>query len=73
MVFLNPDGRFESLNISVSAAIIIQNLTYRLRNSNIDWHLSENMKFWKSVWQAKNSIKISKRIEERYFEENPQS
>jgi tRNA (guanosine-2'-O-)-methyltransferase len=35
------DGRFESLNISVSAAIIIQNLTNRLRNSNIDWHLSE--------------------------------
>jgi tRNA (guanosine-2'-O-)-methyltransferase len=34
-------GFTESLNISVSAAIIIQNLTNRLRNSTIDWHLSE--------------------------------
>jgi tRNA (guanosine-2'-O-)-methyltransferase len=34
-------GFTESLNISVSAAIIIQNLTNRLRNSTIDWHLSD--------------------------------
>jgi tRNA (guanosine-2'-O-)-methyltransferase len=34
-------GFTESLNISVSAAIIIQNLTNRLRHSKIDWHLSE--------------------------------
>jgi tRNA (guanosine-2'-O-)-methyltransferase len=33
-------GFSESLNISVSAAIIIQNLTNRLHNSKIDW-LSE--------------------------------
>jgi tRNA (guanosine-2'-O-)-methyltransferase len=33
-------GFTESLNISVSAAII-QNLTNRLRKSTIDWHLSE--------------------------------
>jgi tRNA (guanosine-2'-O-)-methyltransferase len=33
-------GFTESLNISVSAAII-QNLTNRLRNSTIDWHLSD--------------------------------
>jgi tRNA (guanosine-2'-O-)-methyltransferase len=66
-------GFTESLNISVSAAIIIQNLTNRLRNSNIDWHLSENEILEKRLAWAKNSIKISKRIEERYFEENPQS
>jgi tRNA (guanosine-2'-O-)-methyltransferase len=34
-------GFTESLNISVSAAIIIQNLTNRLRSSDIEWHLSE--------------------------------
>jgi tRNA (guanosine-2'-O-)-methyltransferase len=39
--FLKILGFTESLNISVSAAIIIQNLTNRLRHSNIDWHLSE--------------------------------
>jgi tRNA (guanosine-2'-O-)-methyltransferase len=33
-------GFTESLNISVSAAII-QNLTNRLRKSTIDWHLSD--------------------------------
>jgi tRNA (guanosine-2'-O-)-methyltransferase len=36
-------GFTESLNISVSAAIIIQNLTNRLRKSTIDWHLSEEI------------------------------
>jgi tRNA (guanosine-2'-O-)-methyltransferase len=40
-------GFTESLNISVSAAII-QNLT-RLRNSNIDWHLSEE-EMLENVW-----------------------
>jgi tRNA (guanosine-2'-O-)-methyltransferase len=47
----NPDGWFtESLNISVSAAIIIQNLTNRLRNSTIDWHLSEEILAKRVVW-----------------------
>jgi len=61
----------ESLNISVSAAIIIQNLTSRLLSSNIDGHLSENEILEKRLAWAKNSIKDVKRIEERYFEENP--
>jgi len=34
-------GFTESLNISVSAAIILQNLTNRLRNSDIPWQLNE--------------------------------
>ena len=60
-------GFTESLNISVSAAIIIQNLTNRLRNSAIDWHLSEEEILKKRLDWARNSIKDSKRIEERYF------
>ena len=60
----------EILNISVSAAIIIQNLTNRLRNSNIDWHLSETEILEKRLAWAKNSIKDIKRIEARYFEEH---
>jgi tRNA (guanosine-2'-O-)-methyltransferase len=49
-------GFTESLNISVSAAIIIQNLN-RLRNSNIDWHLSETEILEKRLaWAKKNSI-----------------
>lgn len=60
-------GFTESLNISVSAAIIIQNLTNRLRQSNIDWHLSEVEILEKRLAWAKSSIKDIKRIEERYF------
>ena len=64
-------GFSESLNISVSAAIIIQNLTNRLRQSNIDWKLSEEEMLVKRLAWAKSSIKDIKRIEARYFEENP--
>ena len=62
-------GFTESLNISVSAAIIIQNLMNRLRNSDVDWHLSEEEILVKRLAWAKNSIKDIKRIEERYFSE----
>ena len=64
-------GFTESLNISVSAAIIIQNLTNRLRNSDINWQLSEEEIFEKRLAWARNSIKDIKRIEARYYEENP--
>jgi tRNA (guanosine-2'-O-)-methyltransferase len=62
-------GFTESLNISVSAAIIIQNLTNRLRNSTVDWHLSEKEILEKRLSWARNSIKDIKRIEERYYGE----
>lgn len=64
-------GFTESLNISVSAAIIIQNLTNRLRNSSIRWQLSEDEILEKRLSWAKNSIKDIKRIEARYYQENP--
>ena len=63
-------GFTESLNISVSAAIIIQNLTNRLRNSNINWQLSEQEILEKRLAWARNSIKDIKRIEARYYEEH---
>jgi tRNA (guanosine-2'-O-)-methyltransferase len=62
-------GFTESLNISVSAAIIIQNLMSRLRHSDIDWHLSEEEILIKRLAWAKNSIKDIKRIEARYYDE----
>ena len=64
-------GFTESLNISVSAAIIIQNLTNRLRNSDIKWQLSDEEIIEKRLLWAKNSIKDIKRIEARYYEDNP--
>lgn len=61
-------GFTESLNISVSAAIIIQNLTTRLRKTEIDWQLSEDEILEKRLDWAKKSIKDIKRIEARYYE-----
>ena len=60
-------GFTESLNISVSAAIIIQDITTRLRQSNIPWQLSEKEILEKRLHWAKNTIKDIKRIEERYY------
>jgi tRNA (guanosine-2'-O-)-methyltransferase len=62
-------GFTESLNISVSAAIIIQNLTERLRKSSIQWQLSEDEIIEKRLQWAKNTIKDIKRIEARYYSE----
>jgi len=63
-------GFTESLNISVSAAIIIQNLMHRLRNSDINWQLSEEEILKKRLQWARSSIKDIKRIEARYYKEN---
>jgi len=62
-------GFTESLNISVSAAIIIQDITTRLRKSDIKWQLSEEEILEKRLLWAKNTIKDIKRIEKRYYEE----
>lgn len=61
-------GFTESLNISVSAAIIIQNVMNRLHKSDINWQLSEEEILEKRLAWAKNSIKDIKRIEARYLE-----
>lgn len=60
-------GFTESLNISVSAAIIIQNLMSRLHKSDIKWQLSQEEILEKRLQWAKNTIKDIKRIEERYY------
>ena len=60
-------GFTESLNISVSAAIIIQNLMSRLHKSDIKWQLSDEEILEKRLLWAKNTIKDIKRIEERYY------
>ena len=62
-------GFTESLNISVSAAIIIQNLMSRLHKSDMAWQLSEAEILEKRLEWSRSSIKDIKRIEARYFEE----
>lgn len=61
------EGFTESLNISVSAAIIIQAVTSRLRNSEIMWKLSEEEIFDKKMDWTKKSIKSVDEILEREF------
>ena len=62
-------GFTESLNISVSAAIIIQDITTRLRQSEVNWKLTEEELLEKRLLWAKNTIKDIQRIEERYYAE----
>lgn len=61
-------GFTESLNISVSAAIIIQNLMQRLRASDINWKLSEQEILEKRLDWTRKSIKDIDFIERRFFE-----
>ncbi|HEX8576199.1 MAG TPA: RNA methyltransferase [Flavobacterium sp.] len=60
-------GFTESLNISVSAAIIIQNLMNRLHQSNVNWGLTEHQMLQKRLQWAKASIKDINYIEARYY------
>jgi tRNA (guanosine-2'-O-)-methyltransferase len=62
-------GFTESLNISVSAAIIIQDIMMRLRKSDVRWHLTPDEMLALRLKWARNSIKDIKRIEARYLAE----
>ena len=60
-------GFTESLNISVSAAIILQSLTSKLRKSDLPWQLSEEEKLELKLKWAKKSIKDSAKLLHRKF------
>lgn len=59
-------GFTESLNISSSAAIIIQHLMHRLRQSDVQWHLSEEEILEKRIDWAEKSIKDIEFVKGRY-------
>ncbi len=60
-------GFTESFNISVSVSLCLQHLTYKMRNSNIDWKLSDIEKDEVLLQWLRNSIKSSAQIEEAYL------
>ena len=63
-------GFTESLNISVAAAVILNNVTGRMRNSeDLDWKLSEEEQVEKKIEWMEKSIKSIDQIKERYFKE----
>ena len=59
-------GFTESLNISVAAAIILQDVTTKLRASEIPWNLSEKEKEKLYFDWVQKSIKSIEKITERY-------
>ena len=61
-------GYTESLNISVSAAIVIQDITNRLRQTEINWHLSGEEKLDKRLDWTRKTIKDIEFIERKYYE-----
>uniref|UniRef100_UPI004049D882 TrmH family RNA methyltransferase n=1 Tax=Gelidibacter sp. TaxID=2018083 RepID=UPI004049D882 len=63
-------GFTESLNISVSAAIILQYVTTKLRQSNIAWQLTDNELLEKRMDWAKKSIKSHDKIISRFYEQH---
>lgn len=60
-------GFTESLNISVAAAIILQDLNQKLKASDVDWQLSETEKKSKYLEWLEKSIKSIDKIKERYY------
>lgn len=61
-------GFTESLNISVAAAIVLQDVTTKLRNSDIDWQLSQQEKDDLYYDWVKKTIKNVDKIEEHYHQ-----
>jgi len=62
-------GFSESLNVSVSAAIIIQQLAQKVRDSNLDWQLTDIEILEKRMDWTKKSIKDVSGIIKRYLTE----
>lgn len=62
-------GFTESLNISVSAAIIIQDLTNRLRNSTVNWKLTEEEILEKRLDWTLKTIKDIEFVESKFYQE----
>jgi len=63
-------GFTESLNISVSAAIILQHVTSKMKKTDINWHLTEDEKLEKRLDWCKKTIKSHAKIIERFYKTN---
>lgn len=63
-------GFTESFNISVSAAIILESLTTKLKKTSLNWQLTESEKLTKKLDWTKKSIKSIDTILTRYAKSN---
>ena len=62
-------GFTESLNISVSAAIILQYVTTKLKQSSMDWRLSEEEQLMKRLDWVQKTLKRSDDNVKRFYED----
>jgi len=69
-MFIPMYGFTESLNISVCAAICLEHIAHRLRQTQVDWQLSEDEKLDLSLEWAKNVLKDPTGLEKRYWSDN---
>ena len=63
-------GFTESYNISVSVSLCLQHLTYKMRQSNMDWKLPVDQQEKVMLQWLRNSIKSAVEIEEKYLSEH---
>ena len=59
-------GFTESLNISVSAALVIQDITNRMRHSKVNWQLTEEEILEKRLDWTRKTIKDIDYIEKQF-------
>ena len=65
-------GFTESFNISVAAALLLENLRRRLHQSNVPWHLSSQEKLDLLLDWSIKTIVSAKKLIEKFIEENKQ-
>ena len=71
LMYIPMYGFTESLNISVSAAICLQHLTHRLRQTEIDWQLPKDEQQQLTLEWVRNVLKDPEGLEKRFWQENP--
>lgn len=64
-------GFTESFNISVSAALLLQQLTMKLRKTEVNWQLEDKEKDKLLIDWLLKTIKYSDKVLRRFYEENP--
>lgn len=63
-------GFTESLNVSVSVAVTLHYLSHKLRNSSIDWKLTDQEKQNLMLQWLRMTIKRVDLLEEKFYEQN---
>ena len=65
-------GFVESFNVSVSAALCLYDFTTRLRNTTIDWRLTEAEQLDLHIDWMRSSVENPDALERRFFKEYKQ-